>query len=464
MINNRIRLFLAFLLMAYASQLSAQFNPSNPAEPNMSYKVTLAVEPAGVAWTSGEGAYANGDDVWISTSANNPNYVFDYWDKNGVFYDTLQSTHFVIAGDNVRFTAHYKYAPVNPDEPESRYFRRIYLKSQPEGAASFSQSSGEKYLVGSGYDVCTYGETGYVFIGWYIDTLLISKTIDLSYTVPDNDITLTARFKYAPDNPTEPIPFIIGDANGSGMVNVADITTVVSHIFGNTPSYFKTLAADVNNTGTINVADIAGIVNIIYGTNAPSRTTSRSQLGTAENAVTLQADMTAPGGEAELFVGIENPTIEFSSFELNLHLPEGISVINSSLSHDRTGERSFVGAYVGNVYKIMSYSMDNRPFTGHEGTVAVVKLKADEKMSDGVYEISATDIVLSNMGDEINVKSTSFGFKVSVDSSVLQTNDETESIEGVYDLTGHRVNADNLDGGIYIVRFNGGKKPIKIIK
>jgi len=60
-------------------------------------------------------------------------------------------------------------------------------------------------------------------------------------------------------------PYILGDANNSGTVNVADITAVVSYMYGSPPANFNFKAADVNNSGTINVADITGIVSIMYG-------------------------------------------------------------------------------------------------------------------------------------------------------------------------------------------------------
>ena len=63
-------------------------------------------------------------------------------------------------------------------------------------------------------------------------------------------------------NTTEAI--LLGDANGNGVINVADISAVVSYIYGNTPTGFNIKAADANSSGSINVADITEIINLIY--------------------------------------------------------------------------------------------------------------------------------------------------------------------------------------------------------
>jgi uncharacterized repeat protein (TIGR02543 family) len=457
MINNRIKLLLAFLFWAYASQLSAQFNPPNPDEPNMKYKVTLAVEPAGVAETSGEGVYANGDDVWISTSANNPNYVFDYWDKNGVFYDTLQSTHFVIAGDNVRFTAHYKYAPVNPNEPESRYLRRIYLKSLPEGVAQFSRISGEKSEVGSLYDVRAYGDTGYVFLGWYLDTVLICKTVDLSYIVPDYNVTLTARFKYDPGNPQDPIPFIIGDANGSGMVNVADITTVVSHIFGNTPAFFKPQAADVNSSGTINVADIAGIVNLIYGLPVQQGASRRSSVQLGNNAVDVSFSPIDQNKEGVITVDVRN-TSDISAVEMNLRLPEGLKVIDAEMDNERGGDRQFRYGYVDGGFKLMAYSANNKPLNGNAGKLFSIRVKLPDDIQQSSLEISLDDIVFSGRGDEIGLQLVKSNWNVEEGTVTQVVEPDVVTETRYYDLLGREVSVKNMEKSPYIIReYRDGK-------
>lgn len=67
--------------------------------------------------------------------------------------------------------------------------------------------------------------------------------------------------------PSSPIqlnlPFIVGDANGDGEINVGDVATVINYILKRNNAAFVANAADVNGDGEINVGDVSAIINII---------------------------------------------------------------------------------------------------------------------------------------------------------------------------------------------------------
>ena len=54
-----------------------------------------------------------------------------------------------------------------------------------------------------------------------------------------------------------------GDANGDGVVTIADVTAVINHINGNVTGTFIEEAANVNGDETISIADVTGIINLI---------------------------------------------------------------------------------------------------------------------------------------------------------------------------------------------------------
>lgn len=60
-------------------------------------------------------------------------------------------------------------------------------------------------------------------------------------------------------------PFIVGDANIDGQVNVTDVMLVVNHLLGTAPSALKIKRSDFNQDGSINVSDVMGIVAHILG-------------------------------------------------------------------------------------------------------------------------------------------------------------------------------------------------------
>jgi hypothetical protein len=58
---------------------------------------------------------------------------------------------------------------------------------------------------------------------------------------------------------------LMGDVDGSGKVDVTDVTAVISKILGKNPQPFNEAAADVKADGIIDVSDVTAIINIILG-------------------------------------------------------------------------------------------------------------------------------------------------------------------------------------------------------
>ena len=62
---------------------------------------------------------------------------------------------------------------------------------------------------------------------------------------------------------TSDATILIGDANGDGDVNIADVTALINYLNGVIPASFSAARADVNGDGMLNIADVTGIINII---------------------------------------------------------------------------------------------------------------------------------------------------------------------------------------------------------
>ena len=56
-----------------------------------------------------------------------------------------------------------------------------------------------------------------------------------------------------------------GDVDGSGLVDVSDVTAIISHILGKTPEGFDATAADADGNGLVNVTDVTHVIAIILG-------------------------------------------------------------------------------------------------------------------------------------------------------------------------------------------------------
>ena len=62
---------------------------------------------------------------------------------------------------------------------------------------------------------------------------------------------------------TKGAAFMKGDVNCDGIVNVGDVTTLISYILGNDPHPVNVVAANFNEDGSINVADVTALISYI---------------------------------------------------------------------------------------------------------------------------------------------------------------------------------------------------------
>ena len=215
----------------------------------------------------------------------------------------------------------------------------------------------------------------------------------------------------------EPESVLFGDANGDGTVNVTDIATIVSYIMGNNPAKFVFALADAYTDGSVNVTDIAATVNIIMNESAPQQAPRRNARRAARQqtaeATTARLEVIPfaiePGEEKEVEVVLYNPDDAFTGMQFDLALPEGISLVSDedgyfvSLGSRTTSRKHTIEAQLqaDGTIRVMAYSNRNSNFSGSEGDVAILTLKADDQLKAGVYDVQLHNIILSqaNGGD-----------------------------------------------------------------
>ena len=82
------------------------------------------------------------------------------------------------------------------------------------------------------------------------------------YSMPTNDNQNTTPAKSSLTI-TLGAAFMKGDVNCDGIVNVGDVTTLISYILGNDPHPVNVVAANFNEDGSINVADVTALISYI---------------------------------------------------------------------------------------------------------------------------------------------------------------------------------------------------------
>ena len=69
-------------------------------------------------------------------------------------------------------------------------------------------------------------------------------------------------------NVTEPAPqFKVGDVNNDGVVNIADVTSLIDYLLGGNTTSINTAAADVDDNQTVNIADVTALIDKLLSGN-----------------------------------------------------------------------------------------------------------------------------------------------------------------------------------------------------
>ena len=183
------------------------YNPSNPSEPDepdikKKYVLNLVTEEGGTS-LSGAGTYEEGASAYVSVSANT-GFAFQGWyNSAGEQVSSEMHFYYTVTGPET-LTARFTFNPSNPGEPSEPDIKHNYVLTLMTEEGGSDVSGAGTYQEGTSVRVSVYVETGYTFVGWYNSKgELVSNNRSFSYTVTSNE-TLTARFRYTPDNPGEP--------------------------------------------------------------------------------------------------------------------------------------------------------------------------------------------------------------------------------------------------------------------
>lgn len=280
---RRLSFILCGLLLLCVGSMQAQsFNPSNPADPQVPvfyYPLTVTCNPSGGAYTSGNGNYAPGETVTLSTSPK-AGYIFDHWELNGAPYEaTNTSFSYTTVAGKMDFVAVYTFVPNDPSEPVMDVKSRLYLASEPEGVCTFNRTSGAWVDAEEFVNVNVTGVNQlYEFTGWYQNGEKLTEEQSFNHMMGYHDETLVAHFRQLPFNPTNPSDpqmaegqtevqtHAKGDANEDDVIDVADAVAVINVYLTGDSSSVNAGLADANSDGVIDVADAVFIINL-YLTN-----------------------------------------------------------------------------------------------------------------------------------------------------------------------------------------------------
>ena len=175
-----------------------------------------------------------------------------------------------------------------------------------------------------------------------------------------------------------------GDANGDKMVDITDVVSIINAVMGNTSDNFQFKVADINGDNQINVLDVVAIAKIILNQPAPTSTSSPMAMSVkTSNALTINNVSIQPGETQTVAVSLENVN-DFTGFQMDLSLPEGLRLVGQSLtnrgtvSHTLNAQRGENG-----ITRLLSYSPMLSTYKSHSGALLTLELSADEQFNGG---------------------------------------------------------------------------------
>ena len=251
-------------------------------------------------------------------------------------------------------------------------------------------------------------------------TLYVPKGTKALYEAAEvwKDFRSIVEMKAEPD-------YKLGDPNNDGYIDVADLAAQVQFILGTAGSNLLLAAADMDASGVVEVNDYVALVNVILKQSSAS-TRSAADAGELDQLLQLAPVMMNEEGQGELWITLTAEQRQMSGFQLDLTLPAGMTIAAEGITIGSRKHNAWCEPMGANGYRIVCASLSNAAFASD--TVMCVKLQT-AGMKQGSYELSATDIVLSDteakryesqaIRERVEVDGQDKGLQLSVNGGVM---------------------------------------------
>lgn len=177
-------------------------SPSEPSEPSTTLYYRLGLNATQGCSVSGAGRYLAGKSISVSAYVES-GYSFQGWtNSKGEKVSNSTSFSYTMPVDGDTLTANCVFNPGSPSEPNDPVLRHTVTATCSEGGY-YSGTTG-RYLEGSSYTLTAYANTGYDFVGWYLNGELYTNLRSFSYTVGKENLNFYAQFIFNPSSPGEP--------------------------------------------------------------------------------------------------------------------------------------------------------------------------------------------------------------------------------------------------------------------
>ena len=179
------------------------------------YELILESSPAGAGFLTGNGLYNAGEQIMVNAVAL-PDYEFVNWTLDGNVISNLPGFIYVMPANNVTLVANFIITGY-----------QLTLLVEPSGSGQVS--GGGIYNQAEEVTISAFAESGYSFINWTQDGMIVSTQAVFNYSMPGNDVTLLANFELSGyELSLEVSPAGSGQVTGAGLFNAGEIATITA--------------------------------------------------------------------------------------------------------------------------------------------------------------------------------------------------------------------------------------------
>ena len=262
--------------------------------------------------------------------------------------------------------------------------------------------------------------------------------------------------------------YMLGDVDGNGQHSINDVVCVINHVLNRTNLTFVEAAADLDGNGDITVNDAVLLIKTyILGQSSNARQATRAAATNGENYISIEDLKMQPGEVKTIEVLITNERDDIRGLQCDITLPSGISFLYDEDADDYVSASWRIPRKLAlssekqdeNTLRVAGVCTGSSSIYGNSGTVFTFKVKADENIMAGMYQIKLSNAELS-YGEAIGVADRTSSLEITKSTSGIQSLDmDMRHPLVIYDLRGQRVDASKAKNGMFIV--NGKKVVIK---
>ena len=225
---------------------------------NETFTLTLKAEPEFAATLSPNSPtlVAEGTALYVSATPKT-GYRFICWKRGEEVVSDTRTFSYTMPAEDVTLTACFEYDPDGPGEPDTppvTYLLRTKCAPEFGGTISIPSETTDRIAAGRSVYTSAKAKTGYRFLYWKQDGLEISQQREFYYTMPENDVELTAFFKYDPTSPGNPSGNFFDEA--TGLLIIDDFTP---------DKLGDAIKAKVSDTNKILHLLVMGVMNESFG-------------------------------------------------------------------------------------------------------------------------------------------------------------------------------------------------------